>query len=86
MKIRIHRIHLARTLNYYGEQLAIKFGPLALNEAVRELIRIEANQLQQKMARVEKSNSWQIPIRVDFSSNGQYNVLPLDENNILIID
>lgn len=86
MKTRIFRIHLIKTLNHYNELLAQKFGPVARNEAIKELIRIEAKQIQQQIARRERTNAWQIPIKVEFADNGTYSVLPENENQILIID
>lgn len=86
MKTRVYRLHLVKTLNFYGTKLAEKFGPIARTEAMKEVIRIEAMRLQQTMAKREPTNSWQIPVRVEFMENGQFNVLPADENQILIID
>ena len=38
MKTRVFRTHLIKTLNYYNEILAQKFGPIARSEAIKELI------------------------------------------------
>jgi hypothetical protein len=86
MKIRVFRIHLAKTLNYYSTKLAEKYGPIARSEAMKELIRLDAVKLQRTMARREPTNSWQVPVKVEFMANGQFHVLPEDENKILIID
>ena len=86
MKTRVVRYHLVKTLNYYEEKLAEKFGSRALNEVMKELIRREAPLIQMRMARQEKTNSWLIPIKVHFEDNGVYRVVPECEADILIID
>lgn len=86
MKLRVFRTHLLTTLNYYNQELAQKFGPLALSEAAKENIRIEAKKIQYRMSRQQKTNSWLVPVKVNFSDMGQYNVVPENENDILIID
>ena len=85
-KIKVYKAHLARTLNYYNEVLTQKFGPVARSEAIKELIRIEAKQIQAQIARRDRTNTWQIPIRVEFFDNGTYTVLPENESQVLIID
>lgn len=85
-KIKVYKLHLAKTLNFYNEVLSKKFGPVARSEAIKELIRIEARQIQFQMSRKEKTNTWQIPIKIEFFDNGTYTAAPEDENQILILD
>ncbi len=85
-KIKVYKAHLIKTLNVYNEILTQKFGPVARSEAIKELIRIEAKQIQVQIARKERTNTWQIPIKVEFFENGTYTVVPEDDSHFLIID
>lgn len=86
MKTRVRKYEYVKMLNFYEEQLASKFGPLASNEAIKEILRIELQKLYSFYSRKNITNIWNIPLKIEFSDVGTYCVLPENENSILIID
>jgi len=86
LKLRVYKKHVAQTLNWYQEKLTGHFGPRILSEAQREIMRREFEQIHKKTMKLEKTNSWQVPLQIEFRSDGSYQVLPLDESRLLYLD
>jgi len=86
MKIRVYKIHLSRTIQWYQNKLDSEFGSLATNENLREIIRRRLDELYFQMKNREKTNSWQIPLKVVFLDNGRYYIDMADASNVLFLD
>lgn len=85
MKIRVYKGSLVRLVNWYDEQLKLKFGAYAVSEATKELVRRELANLQMRKMATEMTEIWKIPVSVEFDNNGLYQVVP-DMERILILD
>jgi hypothetical protein len=86
LKMRVYKTHVAKTLNWYQEELTKKFGSLILSEAYKEIIRRDFETFHKMIMNREKTNSWQIPLKVDFKEDGTYQVNIVDENRLLYLD
>ena len=86
LKTRVFRPHLASTLHFYQEKVTERFGPVIPGEASRELARRFLLSLWAQVKQQQKTNSWQIPLTIEFAANGTFMVKVADENQILIID
>ena len=86
MKIRVRRHDMLRTLTFYNEQMAQIFGPLILSEAQRERARIEFERLQFVVRKQQTTNTWQVPLKIDFFEDGTYKIDLADENQVLFLD
>jgi len=86
MKIRIKRYDMLKTLTFYNEQMAQIFGPLILSEAQRERARIEFEKLQFVIKRQQTTNTWQVPLKLEFYDDGTYKIDLQDENQVLFLD
>jgi hypothetical protein len=71
---------------FYNEQLAQTFGPVVLSEAQRERMRIEFQKLQFVVKRQQTTNTWQVPLKLEFFDDGTYKVDILDEQQVLFLD
>lgn len=77
---------MAATLNWYEEQCFQAFGPIALSEARKVVMRqVFAEMVRQKSAQ-ERTNSWQVPLELVFNDNGTYQVSIIDESSLLYLD
>lgn len=86
-KTRVQRMHMAITLNWYEEQLSSQFDQVILSESQREVMRRHFAVLQSNMRQREKTNSWQIPLEINFNDfDGTYRVGIIDESNVLYLD
>lgn len=80
-------MHMAITLNWYDEHLSSKFGEVILSEAQREIMRRHFDALHANMRRNEKTNSWLVPLQINFNDfDGTYRVGIIDESNVLYLD
>ena len=86
LKLRVHKNHVAKTLNWYQEELTRKFGSLALSEAFKEIMRRDFENFHHDMMQKEKTNSWQIPLKLEFKDDGTYQVNVKDESRVLYLD
>lgn len=77
---------MALTLNWYEQRLTTKFGSVILSEAQRELARREFEQFHNMMRQKEKTNSWQVPLELEFFDDGTYRVKIVDESKVLYLD
>lgn len=86
MKIRIKKYDMLKTLTFYNEQLAQIFGPLILSEAQRERARMEFIKLQMMVKKQQTTNTWQVPLKLEFFDDGTYKIDILDEQQVLFTD
>jgi len=86
LKIRVRRPHVVVVLNWYAEQLTQRFSPVILSEAQREIMRRDFTQLHAVTMKKEKTNSWQIPLEINFNDNGTWQVCIIDESRLLYLD
>ena len=77
---------MLKTLTFYNEQMAQIFGPLILSEAQRERARIEFEKLQFVIKRQQTTNTWQVPLKLEFYDDGTYKIDLQDENQVLFLD
>jgi hypothetical protein len=85
-KLRIHRQHMAATVRWYEEQLVMKYGLLVQTPALQELMRREFEMIQIQKRNFEKTNSWLVPLKLDFASIGTWQVSIADASMILYLD
>ena len=86
-KLRVHKVHVVQSINWYQEKLCESFGSnYAVSEAHREIMRRELRALQSGMARKERTNSWLIPVSLNFAVDGTFQVGLIDESQLLYLD
>ena len=86
MKIRVNRNDMIKTIVWYTEKMTQKFGPLVLSEAQRERVRIDFENFHLATKKQQLTNTWQVPLKIEFSNNGTYKISILDEEQILFLD
>ena len=86
LKTRVQRVHMALCLNWYEEQLSLRYSSIMMSEAQRETLRRDFAVLQQNMRVKEKTNCWQVALEIVFKDNGTYQVGIIDESTLLYLD
>jgi len=87
MKLRVYRAHVAQSINWFQERLTVTFGARGgISEAHKEIMRRELRALQQMQVRQQKTNSWMVPLSLNFAADGTFQVSLDSEDNLLYLD
>lgn len=86
MKFQVFKTHLLKTIKWYEEELARIYGPMALTPAMGVRMSRYFESMVEVQRAKEPTTSWQIPLELKFSSNGEFKVELADPDNVLYLD
>lgn len=77
------------TIKWFEEELIKSWGLVVNSEAKKELMRRELEMLWLQKRKFEKTNSWQVPLKIEFDINniqGTWRIVIADESTVLIME
>lgn len=87
MKIKCYKWQMKRALQWYNNQLALKFAGRLMSPRFQYEAQAVLKQLQEHMQHRENNPIWTVPVHIEFDFNQNLmNVVVTDENQVLYYD